>query len=74
MSSRNMRLLPWAALHSDSEHYIYIILYFLFLEISYPNFTLLSKSEIYNSTNALASPCCQIINIKFPKWNDKILP
>jgi hypothetical protein len=46
-------------------------LYFLFLEISNPNFTLLSKSEIFNSRNTLA--LAQIRKIIFPKWNYKIL-
>ncbi len=46
-------------------------IYFLFFEISNPNFTLLSKSEIYYPRNTVATPRSQIRNINFPKLNYK---
>jgi hypothetical protein len=44
------------------------------VEISYSNLAVhIIQIRIYNSRNTLASSHSQIVNIKFPEWNLKIL-
>ncbi len=44
------------------------------MEISYSNLAVhIIQIRIYNSRNTLASSHSQIVNIKFPEWNLKIL-
>jgi hypothetical protein len=54
-------------------YFTYIFLYFLFMDISNRNFTLLSEAKIYNPEKHWHQLAPKFSKIKFPKWNYKIL-